>query len=120
MRISVKLATAIFVKVEAIKLLHYSQLYLNSIQYFQISIFHILDIRQIYSTASIGLNDYITVREKLARNSKDSFERFRQRLVALTGENEHEMVYTEDLKQMIHIAEPTEEDLQLITKMLSK
>lgn len=80
-----------------------------------------LDFRHIYSLSTTGMHNYTTSREKYTKIPKDKLIKFRQKISdTVDDKNEQSLIFSEDLLEMMHIAEPTDSDLTLINKMLIK
>lgn len=47
-------------------------------------------------------------------------DKFREKMHDFVENDQNSMIFTEDLKNMIHLADPSEKDLQLLEKMLRK
>lgn len=79
------------------------------------------DIRQLFTPSAIGLEDYEMTRNKFANGDEKTGKSFRNKMNEYIDGNTsgvNSMIFTEDLKQILHIAKPTDEDLNLIRKML--
>lgn len=80
-----------------------------------------LNFRHIYSLSTTGMHNYTTSREKYTKIPKDKLIKFRQKISdTVDDKNEQSLIFSEDLLEMMHIAEPTDSDLTLINKMLIK
>ncbi|XP_065202287.1 pentatricopeptide repeat-containing protein 2, mitochondrial-like [Planococcus citri] len=79
-------------------------------------------IRQLYSSASIGVEDYIAARKRYDENFELNASRFRKKMQEVCRDDAPptSLIFTEDLKQMVHIAKDNSEDVELVEKMLSK
>jgi len=66
------------------------------------------------------VNGYIQVRERVSMQFREMADRFRQKMKDFVQPNSANMVFTEDLKHMIHLANNNEEDLDLIEQMILK
>lgn len=77
--------------------------------------------RQLYTQAALGLESYIHSRQKVKSQFTSMTEKFKAKMTEYTtGEQNSHMIFTEDLKNMIHIAESNEEDVSLVIKMIKK
>lgn len=77
--------------------------------------------RSLYSVASLGIDTYVGAREKVQSYLVDNGEKFRGKMSEfLLDDNSRNMIFTEDLKNMIHIVEKTPADLDLVVKMIKK
>lgn len=66
------------------------------------------------------MHGYLQVRERVASQFSEMADRFRSKMKDFIAPNSTNMVFTEDLKHMIHLAEATEDDLQLVENMMIK
>lgn len=71
--------------------------------------------------SSLGIDSYQTAREKVQSYLTDNGEKFRTKMTEfLMEDNSRNMIFTEDLKNMIHIVEKKPADLELAVKMITK
>lgn len=75
-------------------------------------------LRKLYSAAALGVDGYINSREKVKGNFISNADNFRKKMQEFTATDSKQMVFSEDLKNMIHLAE--KEDTPLVMKMLKK
>jgi pentatricopeptide repeat domain-containing protein 2 len=47
-------------------------------------------------------------------------DKFRAKMLEFSGPSSTNMIFTEDLKNMIHLAEATSDDLDLVYKMITR
>jgi len=74
--------------------------------------------RSLYSLNSLGIDGYIEKQEKVKQYfTNDGADKFREKMNSLL-ENNQSMVFTEDLKHMLHLANNNDVDLVLLEKML--
>lgn len=73
-----------------------------------------------YSLNSLGVDGYVDKREKVKQYFANDDNNFRGKMTGFVENEETSMIFTEDLKNMIHLADPNERDLELIEKMLIK
>lgn len=74
-----------------------------------------------YEPAAIGLDKYVFFREKLANQfSEIDSQVFRERMNTFSDPESTSLIFTEDLKQIVHMINDTEADLTLIEKMMRK
>lgn len=71
-----------------------------------------------YNLNSLGINGYVDNREKVKNYFANDTEKFREKMIDYAENDQTTMVFTEDLKNMIHIAES--KDLDLLERMLIK
>ncbi|KAL1463571.1 hypothetical protein WDU94_015311 [Cyamophila willieti] len=77
-------------------------------------------VRFLYSSEALGLVSYANSREKAALQFQDLREKFYQKMFEFSDPASHNMVFTEDLKHILHLAENTDTDLKLVKQMLIK
>uniref|UniRef100_A0A1B6JLF5 Pentacotripeptide-repeat region of PRORP domain-containing protein n=1 Tax=Homalodisca liturata TaxID=320908 RepID=A0A1B6JLF5_9HEMI len=80
----------------------------------------ILGSRFLYTPAALGLEGYIQVRERVKMQFSELGDRFRAKMKDFVSPDSVNMVFTEDLKHMVHLADATEDDLELIEEMMLK
>lgn len=74
-----------------------------------------------YERAALGLDKYEYFREKLNNQFSDSDKQlFRERMNSFADPESNSLVFTEDLKQIVHMVGDNEADLTLVQKMLKK
>ncbi|XP_054277522.1 pentatricopeptide repeat-containing protein 2, mitochondrial-like [Macrosteles quadrilineatus] len=76
--------------------------------------------RNLYSPAALGMDGYLRTRERIHTQFSEMGERFRKKMREFVAPESVNMVFTEDLKHMVHLAEATEEDMELIEQMIIK
>lgn len=80
-----------------------------------------LDKRNLYERAAIGLDKYEHFREKVNTQFSDPDKQlFRDRMHSFADPESNSLIFTEDLKQIVHMIGDNEADLTLIDKMLKK
>lgn len=77
-------------------------------------------IRCLYSAASLGVDGYVKTRERIKEQFVDVEAKFRAKMGDFTNSDSSGMIFTEDLKHMVHLVENSDEDLNLVYKMMSK
>ncbi|CAH1393853.1 unnamed protein product [Nezara viridula] len=77
-------------------------------------------IRCLYSAASLGLEGYVKTRDRIKEQFVDVEAKFREKMVDFASPDSSNLIFTEDLKHMVHLVENNEEDLTLVYKMMSK
>ncbi|XP_055606370.1 pentatricopeptide repeat-containing protein 2, mitochondrial-like [Uranotaenia lowii] len=76
--------------------------------------------RSLYSASVLGIDGYESYREKISTQHMHNVDNFKRRMREfVTGSNSN-MIFTEDLKNIIHLAENTPEDKQLLVDMIEK
>lgn len=66
----------------------------------------------------MGLDGYLASRDKVKSQFMTTADKFRQKMLEFSGDDSKNMVFSEDLKNMIHLAE--KEDIPLVVKMMKK
>ncbi|XP_053615179.1 pentatricopeptide repeat-containing protein 2, mitochondrial-like [Plodia interpunctella] len=78
---------------------------------------HFTKVQHLYSPLSLGIDNYLQTRKRVKDQFVSFSDKFRTKMIEFVGDSKN-MIFTEDLKNMVHIAEPT--DLDLIVKMIKK
>lgn len=74
-----------------------------------------------YDPAAIGLDKYSFFRDKLSNQySEEESLIFRERMDSFADPESTSLIFTEDLKQIVHMIKDTETDLTLVEKMMKK
>lgn len=73
-----------------------------------------------YSLESLGLDSYVNGRKKASLQFQDLREKFYEKMNEFSDPVSHNMVFTQDLKHILHLAENKEEDLKLVKQMILK
>lgn len=76
--------------------------------------------RFLYSSESLGLDSYLRGREKTALQFQDLRDKFYHKMFEYSDPTSLNMVFTEDLKNILHLAEKKAEDLKLVKQMIFK
>jgi len=74
--------------------------------------------KSLYTASSLGLDGYIASREKTKGYFITNADSFKQKMEEFTKEDSKQMVFSEDLKNMVHLAEKN--DSELVVKMMKK
>lgn len=77
-----------------------------------------LGIRQLYSQSTLGVNKFIETREQVRSQFRDMIDKFKERMNGFIDERSQYMIFTEDLKNMLFLAD--ENDIDLVTNMIRK
>ena len=79
-------------------------------------------IRHLYTAEALGLDGYKTGKERanLLFTSPQMKDNFRKRMTEFLKPENTNLVFTDDLKQMLNLAENTPEDISLLTHMIEK
>nr|CAH7737311.1 unnamed protein product [Callosobruchus chinensis] len=75
-------------------------------------------IRCLYSKATLGLDGFEQTRQIVLNQMSNIAEKFKHKMTEYSSE-ETNMIFTEDLKNMIHLSS-NDEDIQLVIKMIKK
>lgn len=76
-------------------------------------------MRHLYAKTTLGIDGFNFQREKTQRQMENIQDRFKQKMIEYSQEDAKNMIFTEDLKNMIHLSE-NEEDVELVVKMIKK
>lgn len=76
--------------------------------------------RSLYSAASLGLDNYLGTREKVQHHMIDNGDKFRVKMAEFLGDGTKNMIFTEDLKNMVHIVQKDQQDIELTINMIKK
>lgn len=68
----------------------------------------------------MGIDAYLTTREKVQAHIVDNGEKFRTKMGEFVQDNSKNMIFTEDLKNMVHIVEKDSNDIDLTIRMIKK
>uniref|UniRef100_A0A1E1WQC4 Pentatricopeptide repeat-containing protein 2 n=1 Tax=Pectinophora gossypiella TaxID=13191 RepID=A0A1E1WQC4_PECGO len=79
--------------------------------------FRVSQVKHLYSPAALGIDGYLNSRKKIKEQFTNFSEKFRTKMTDFVMDPKN-MVFTEDLKNMVHMAEPA--DLKLILDMVKK
>lgn len=76
-------------------------------------------VRTLYSKSSLGLDGYKQQCEKTKVQLATIADKFKTKMKEYAQEDSKSMVFTEDLKNMVHITE-TDEEVQTVIQMMKK
>ncbi|XP_012284362.1 pentatricopeptide repeat-containing protein 2, mitochondrial-like [Orussus abietinus] len=76
--------------------------------------------RLLYTQGSIGMNGYLKLRGIYHKQFLNVETTFRDKMKEFVEDNSSNMIFTEDLKAMLHLVEKSPEDIELLVKMLRK
>ncbi|XP_045777230.1 pentatricopeptide repeat-containing protein 2, mitochondrial-like [Maniola jurtina] len=79
--------------------------------------FHITQAQLLYSPSAIGIDSYLNTRKRIKEQFANHSDKFRTKMNDFVSDSKN-MIFTEDLKNIVHIAEPT--DLDLVVQMVKK
>lgn len=78
-------------------------------------------MRHIYAAQTLGLDGYLQSREKIKIQFNNMTDKFKTKMTDYVTESPSKnMIFTEDLKNMIHLTEANETDIQLVINMMKK
>lgn len=77
-----------------------------------------IPIRTLYSLSSLGIDGYQANRERISTFMSHNADSFKSKMIEFSQPGSTNMIFTEDLKNMIHMANKT--DIDLVVKMLKK
>ncbi|XP_059060824.1 pentatricopeptide repeat-containing protein 2, mitochondrial-like [Achroia grisella] len=78
---------------------------------------HITQVNQLYSPTALGIDGYLQARKRTKDQFANFTDKFRSKIDGFVTDPKS-MIFTEDLKNMVHMAEPT--DLELLLNMIKK
>ncbi|KAF5293905.1 hypothetical protein FQA39_LY13610 [Lamprigera yunnana] len=76
-------------------------------------------IRQIYSATTLGVDNFLQHRDRIRAQLSNIAPNFREKMKEYTSPESNNMVFTEDLKNMLHLSE-SDEDVEITIKMMKK
>ncbi|KAJ8967696.1 hypothetical protein NQ317_011487 [Molorchus minor] len=76
-------------------------------------------VRSLYSKATLGLDGFVSNKEKTQKQLENISDKFRIKMAEYANEDSKNMIFTEDLKNMIHIAD-SDDDINLVVKMMKR
>lgn len=74
--------------------------------------------RGLYSASSLGLDSFIEQQDRLRGQLLNIQDKFKAKMIENTTEESKNIIFSEDLKNMIHIA--TDADIEIVIKMMKK
>ncbi|KAL4714959.1 hypothetical protein ACJJTC_003110 [Scirpophaga incertulas] len=74
-------------------------------------------VTYLYSQSSLGIDKYLHGRKKIKEQFSNFSDKFRTKMIEFCNDPKS-LIFTEDLKNMVHLAEPS--DLELVVKMVNK
>ncbi|KAK7791978.1 hypothetical protein R5R35_010148 [Gryllus longicercus] len=78
-------------------------------------------VRCLYAASALGVDNYVRTRERVNLQFQNISEKFRVKMKEFTeNQSTSAMIFTEDLKNMLHLVDSKPEDLDLILKMMQK
>ncbi len=76
--------------------------------------------RTLYSLNSLGVDGYVGQRDKVKQYFVNDADKFREKMKQFVDNDQTSMIFTEDLKNIIHLADSNDSDLNLLEGMLRK
>ncbi|KAL7288697.1 hypothetical protein TKK_0017422 [Trichogramma kaykai] len=95
----------------------------SSVNLFTKNVFNQLVVqasRQLYTPNSMGINGYLNARDYVKSQFLNVEHLFFQKMKDFVNKEDGSMIFTEDLKTMLHIVEKKPEDLELMYNMIKK
>ncbi|XP_042210037.1 pentatricopeptide repeat-containing protein 2, mitochondrial-like isoform X2 [Homarus americanus] len=74
----------------------------------------------LFTPAALGLDNFTEVRERTAFQFTNMSDKFKMRMEEIIASKGKTMIFTEDLKNVVHLAEAKDEDLSLVMEMTKK
>jgi len=74
--------------------------------------------RTLYSLNSLGVDGFTEKREKVKEYFSKDADKFRAKMTDFVENQQNSMIFTEDLKNMVHLADSNQADLELLEGML--
>ncbi|XP_028175565.1 pentatricopeptide repeat-containing protein 2, mitochondrial-like [Ostrinia furnacalis] len=78
---------------------------------------YVTQVQHLYSQTALGIDGYLQSRKRIKEQFSNFSDKFRTKMIEFVQDPKN-MVFTEDLKNMVHIAEPA--DLELVMDMIKK
>ncbi|RVE52731.1 hypothetical protein evm_002604 [Chilo suppressalis] len=78
---------------------------------------YVTQVQHLYSQSSLGIDGYLHTRKRMKEQFANFTDKFRTKMSEFVTDPKN-MIFTEDLKNMVHLAEPA--DLELVTNMIKK
>ncbi len=73
-----------------------------------------------YAVEALGVDGYVSQRERIKTQFTGMSDKFRGKMQEYSTSDSKNMVFTEDLKNMVHLVESSPDDLQLVLQMMKK
>lgn len=83
------------------------------------SFYFIFIVRHLYAPNVLGMDSFLAYKEKVKHQFVNIENKFIEKMKEFSAEDSKNMVFTEDLKNMIHLAKD-DEDVDLVVKMMKK
>jgi len=89
-------------------------------RYAQSSVRILGGFRTLYAADAMGVDGYEKQRERTKMQFTGMSDKFRAKMVEFSTSDSKNMIFTEDLKNMLHLVEGNPEDLGLVLEMMKK
>lgn len=76
--------------------------------------------RTLFAAQTIGLDGYERQRDRTINQFAGMSDKFREKMKEFSDDNSKNMIFTEDLKNMVHLIEDKPEDIELVRKMIKR
>ncbi|XP_066153588.1 pentatricopeptide repeat-containing protein 2, mitochondrial-like [Euwallacea fornicatus] len=80
---------------------------------------YVQDTRYLYSRSALGLDRFEQQRERVKVQMSNISDKFREKMVEYSKDETKNIIFTEDLKNMVHLAE-NDKDIELAINMLKR
>lgn len=80
----------------------------------------LLGVRQLFSPSALGIDGFINTRNRIKTQFEEIEDKFKAKMTDFTKPEAASMIFTEDLKHMIHLTGENNEDLNLVKQMMIK
>uniref|UniRef100_A0A6P7HFZ6 Uncharacterized protein LOC114348239 n=1 Tax=Diabrotica virgifera virgifera TaxID=50390 RepID=A0A6P7HFZ6_DIAVI len=80
---------------------------------------NIQNARPLYSKVTLGIDMFLQQCQTTGKQMENISEKFKEKMFEFSQDEGKHMVFTEDLKNMIHLSKD-EKDLDLVVKMIKK
>jgi len=77
-------------------------------------------VRNLYCPASLGVDNYIQTRGRIKSQFQNNEGSFKEKMKDFANGSSSSMIFTEDLKHVIHIVEDSPDDIDLVKNMMIK
>ncbi|XP_018562396.1 pentatricopeptide repeat-containing protein 2, mitochondrial [Anoplophora glabripennis] len=84
-----------------------------------IAVINTRTVRHLYAKTTLGIDGFNLQREKTQHQMENIADRFKQKMIEYSQDESKSMIFTEDLKNMVHLSQ-NEEDVELVVKMIKK
>jgi len=77
-------------------------------------------VRSLYAAQSLGVDGYEKQRERTTNQFAGMTDKFREKMKDFSTNESKNMIFTEDLKNMVHLIGDSPEDLKLVRQMMKR